>query len=87
MELDAGAQVKVAQLDRSELVAVDTKHVLRLQVPVGDPLRVEKLECGGNVSDNPSCLLLGEKLPGKKYCLFLTFDFIKSDLRWMWSSS
>ena len=87
MELDAGAQVKVAQLDRSELVAVDTEHVLRLQVPVGDPLRVEELECGGNVSDNPCCLLLREKLPGKKYCLFLAFDFIKSNLRWMWSSS
>ena len=63
MELDAGAQVKVAQLDRSELVTVHTEHVLRLQVPVGDPLGVEKLESIGHITDDVGRLLLSKELP------------------------
>ena len=63
MELNPRAEVKVAQLDRGEPVAVHAKHILGLEVPVRNPFRVEELESRGNVRDDPCRLLLREKLP------------------------
>jgi hypothetical protein len=36
MKLNAAAQVEIAELDRRDGVAVHAKHILRLQVSVGN---------------------------------------------------
>ena len=63
MELNPRAEVKVAQLDRGEPVAVHAKHILGLEVPVRNPFRVEELKSRGNIRNDPCRLLLREKLP------------------------
>ena len=64
VELDPGAEVEVAELDRGERVPVHAENVLRLEVSVGDPLGVEEGEGGGDVPDDAGGLLLGEVFPG-----------------------
>ena len=66
MELDAGAQVEVAQLDRGEPVPVHAQHVLGLEISMRDPLGVEELESIGHVTDDVGRLLLSEELPDNK---------------------
>ena len=63
MELNPRAEVKVAQLDRGEPVVVHAKHILGLEVPVGNPFRVEELQSRGNIRNDPCRLLLRKKLP------------------------
>ena len=63
MELNAGAEVKVAEFDRSETVAEHTEDVLRLQISVSNPLGVEELQGGGNITDNLNSFLLGKEFP------------------------
>ena len=43
VELDARAEVEVAEFDRRETVAVHAEDVLRLQISVSDTLGVEEL--------------------------------------------
>ena len=63
MELDPGAEVEVAKLDRGEPVPVHAQHVLGLEISMRDPLGVEKLESIGHVTDDVGRLLLSEELP------------------------
>ena len=65
VELDAGPQVKVAQFDRSQTVAVHTEDVLRLQISVSDPLGVEELQGGGDITNNLDGFLLGKEFPAE----------------------
>lgn len=36
VELDAGAKIEITQLDRTQLVRMNTEDVLRLQITMGD---------------------------------------------------
>ena len=47
-------------------VAVDTEEVLGLEVPVGNPFRVEKLQSRGDIRDDRCRLLLREELTVRK---------------------
>ena len=60
VELDAGAEIEVAKLDRGEAVAVHAQDVLRLKVPVCDPLGVEELKSRRNITNNVNSLLFCE---------------------------
>ena len=63
VELNAGAEVKVAQFDRSEAVAEHTEDVLRLQISVSDPLGVEELQGGRDITNNLDGFLLSKEFP------------------------
>ena len=65
VELDAGAEIKVTEFDGDQTVAVDTEDVLRLQVPVGDPLGVEELQGRGNITNNLDGFLLSEEFSAR----------------------
>ena len=66
VELNTGAEIKVTEFDGDQTVAVDTEDVLRLQVPVGDPLGVEELQGRGNITNNLDGFLLSEEFPADK---------------------
>ena len=63
VELNAGAEVKVAEFDRSETVAEHTEDVLRLQISVSDPLGVEELQGGRDITNNLDGFLLSKEFP------------------------
>lgn len=59
-ELDAGAQIKVADLDGEQLDGVHAQNVLRLQIAMGDSFFVQKIQTGGNLFDDLGRLVFGE---------------------------
>ena len=66
VELYAGAEIKVTELDRNEAVAVHAEDVLGLQVSVGDALGVEELKGRGNITNNLDCFLLSKEFPTRE---------------------
>lgn len=59
-EFDAGAQIKVTDLDWRQLLAIHTQNVLRLQVTVRDALLVQEIQPGGDLLDDLRRLVLRE---------------------------
>lgn len=59
-ELDAGAQIKVADLDRRQLVLAHAQNVLRLQVAVRDSLLVQEVQPRGDLLHNLRRVVLRE---------------------------
>lgn len=51
-ELDAGAQIEIADLDRKQFHRIDAQNVLRLQIPVRNAFLVQKIQTGRNLFDD-----------------------------------
>lgn len=59
-ELDAGAEIKVTDLDWRQLVLAHAQNILRLQVPVRDPLLVQKVQSRCDLLDDLGRIVLRE---------------------------
>lgn len=60
VELDARTEIEITDLDRRQTVGIDAKDVFRLEVSVGDPLLVEELQAGGQVTQHQTGFVLGK---------------------------
>lgn len=59
-ELDSGAEIKVTDLDRRQLLLAHAQNILRLEVPVRDPLLVQKVQSRGDLLDDLRRVMLRE---------------------------
>lgn len=59
-ELDARAEIEIADLDRKQLHRVHAEDILRLQVAMRDALLVQEIQTGRNLLDDLGGLVLRE---------------------------
>ena len=58
VELDARTEIEITDLDRRQPVGVDAQNVLRLEIPVRDPLLVQELQGRRQVRDHQRSFVL-----------------------------
>lgn len=59
-ELDSGTEIKITDLNGTELVRIHAQDVLRLQIPVGYAFLVQKVQPGRDLLDDLRSVVLGE---------------------------